>query len=133
MKGKEADPMNTSSFAQMNVTPLLTLQELGLDRRATVEEAADGLARLAEAQIVRWVQFPTGALFFTLVSGDPESGALYVLDRKTGTLYWLNFEDRKWGGYSLDDYEALVRQHRLTALAQRPWLLERQCQGPKSA
>jgi hypothetical protein len=117
----------------MSVTRLLTIQELGLDRRATIEEASNGLARVAEAQIVRWVQFPAGALFFTLVPGDPESGALYVLDRKTGTLYWLNFDDQKWGGYSLDDYEALVRQHKLTALAQRPWLLERRSQSPKPA
>ena len=125
--------MEATTAIAMSVIPLLTIQELGLDRRATVEEAANGLARLAEAQIVRWVQFPAGALFFTLVSGDPESGALYVLDRKTGTLYWLNFDDQKCGGYSLDDYEALVRQHKLTTLAQRPWLLEQTCQGPKTA
>jgi hypothetical protein len=72
----------------------------GLERRATVEEAGNGLLRIAEAHVVRWVQFPAGVLFFTLVSGDPESGALYVLDRKTGVFYWLNFDDRKWGGYS---------------------------------
>ena len=125
--------MEVNIVTAMSVIPLLTIQELGLDRRATVQEAANGLARIAEAEIVRWVQFPAGALFFTLVSGDPESGALYVLDRKTGTLYWLNFEDQKWGGYSLDDYDALVRKHKLTALAQRPWLLEQTCQGPKTA
>lgn len=119
--------MQSNHLSTMTVTPLLTIQELGLDRRATIEEAANGLARIAEADIVRWVQFPAGALFFTLVSGDPESGALYVLDRKTGTVYWLNFQDQNWGGYSLDDYEALVRQHNLTGLAQRPWLLERRC------
>lgn len=125
--------MEANNVSAMSVTRLLTIQELGLDRRATIEEASNGLARVAEAQIVRWVQFPAGALFFTLVPGDPESGALYVLDRKTGTLYWLNFDDQKWGGYSLDDYEALVRQHKLTALAQRPWLLERRSQSPKPA
>ena len=124
---KELKQMNSSTFAQMNVTPLLTLEELGLDRRATVNEASQGLARAAEAQIVRWVQFPRGVLFFTLVSGDPESGALYIFDRKTGVFYWLNFDDRKWGGYSVEDYGALVRQHKLTALAQRPALLDRRC------
>ena len=119
--------MNANGFAQMNVTPLLTLGELGLERRATAEEAGNGLARIAEAQVVRWVQFPAGVLFFTLVSGDPESGALYVLDRKTGVFYWLNFDDRKWGGYSLADYSALLRMHKLTTLARRPRLLERHC------
>lgn len=125
--------MNTSSFAPMNVTPLLTLEELGLDRRASVEEASRGLAQAAEADIVRWVQFPAGVLFFTLVSGDPESGALYVLDRKTGVFYWINFEDRKWGGYSIEDYRMLVREHKLTALAQRPALLQRRCRAAAQA
>ena len=125
--------MNTSSCARMNVTPLLTLEELGLERRATVEEASRALAQVAEAEIVRWVQFPAGVLFFTLVSGDPESGALYVFDRKTGVFYWINFEDRNWGGYNLEDYSTLVRQHKLTALAQRPALLERRYRAAAQA
>ncbi len=125
--------MNASTFAPMNVTPLLTLEELGLDRRVTVDEASMALARAAEAEIVRWVQFPAGVLFFTLVSGDPESGALYVFDRKTGVFYWLNFEDQKWGGYNVEDYRALVREHKLTALAQRPALLERRCRAAAQA
>ena len=125
--------MNASNCAPMNVTPLLTLEELGLDRRVTVEEASRGLAQAAEAEIVRWVQFPAGVLFFTLVSGDPESGALYVFDRKAGVFYWINFEDRKWGGYSIEDYRVLVRQHKLTALAQRPALLERRCRAAAQA
>jgi hypothetical protein len=125
--------MVTSNFAPMNVTPLLTLDELGLDRRVTVEEASRALAQVAEAEIVRWVQFPAGVLFFTLVSGDPDSGALYVFDRKTGVFYWINFEDQKWGGYNLEDYRTLVRQHKLTALAQRPMLLERRCRATAQA
>src|SRR5260370_28309401 len=124
---KETNPMNACGFARTNVTPLLALGELGLERRATVEEAGNGLARIAEAQVVRWVQFPAGVLFFTLVSGDPESGALYILDRKNGVFYWLNFDDRKWGGYSLADYNALVRVHKLTMLARRPRLLAQRC------
>ena len=125
--------MNASSFAPMNVTALLTLEDLGLERRVTVEEASRGLAQAAEAEIVRWVQFPAGVLFFTLVSGDPESGALYVFDRKTAVFYCVNFEDEKWGGYSLEDYRMLVRQHKLTALAQRPALLERRCRAAAQA
>jgi hypothetical protein len=133
MERKEVNPMNASGFAQMNVTPLLTLGELGLERRVTVEEAGNALARIAEAQVVRWVQFPAGVLFFTLVSCDPESGALYVLDRKTGIFYWLDFDDRKWGGYSLADYSALVRKHKLTTLARRPRLLAQRCRPPAVA
>jgi hypothetical protein len=85
----------------MNVTPLLTLEKLRLERRVTLEEASRALAQAAEAEIVRCVQFPAGVLFFTLVSADPESGALYVFDRKTGVFYCVTFEGEKWGGYSL--------------------------------
>ena len=66
-------------------------------------------------------------MFFTLVLGDPESGGLYVYDRANGVFYWLNFEDQKWGGYSLADYEALSRIYRLSAFAQLPQLLRKLC------
>ena len=95
---------------------------LGAKRRRRSQPRAGGRS---EAQIVRWVQFPAGALFFTLVPEDPESGAVYVFDRRNGVFYLVDFNDQKWGGYSLAEYEVLERTHRLTMLAQRPWLLER--------
>lgn len=120
--------MNDNNLPEMKVIPLFTVGELGLERRATAEEAGCCLARISEAQILRWVQFPAGILFFVVVSGDPESGALYILDRKTGTFYWLDFSDQRWGGYTLDDYVTLVRVHNLMSFARCPRLLERQRQ-----
>jgi len=38
------------------------------------------------------------------VSGDPESGALYVLDRKPGTWYSVDFEDEQFGGNSVNQF-----------------------------
>jgi hypothetical protein len=114
-------------LTKLSVDPILTLEDLGLERRAGLDEASRKLAEVSEAQIVRWVQFPAGALFFTLVPGDPESGGLYVLDRKSGVFYWLNFDDEKWGGYSIADYEQLNRTYRLSGFAQRPWLLRKLC------
>ena len=32
-------------------------------------------------------------------AGDPDSGAVYVLDRKKGTWYAVDFEDEQFGGY----------------------------------
>ena len=109
----------------LTANPILTLEDLGLERSVGLDQASRGLAERSEAQIVRWVQFPAGALFFTLVPDDPESGAVYVFDRKNGVFYLVDFNDQKWGGYSLAEYEVLERTHRLTMLAQRPWLLER--------
>ena len=108
----------------LTVNPIFTLTDLGLDGRAGLEQASERLSQVSEAQIVRWVQFPTGALFFTLVPGDPESGAVYIFDRRAGIFYLLDFDDKKWGGYSLPDYEVLERSHRLSLLAQRPWILK---------
>jgi hypothetical protein len=125
--------MQAMHLPNLSVDPIFTLEDLGLDRKVGLEEASHRLAEVSEAQIVRWVQFPAGALFFTLVPGDPESGGLYVFDRKNGAFYWLNFEDEKWGGYSLADYEELNRTYRLTMLAQRPWLLRRMCPRAEQA
>ena len=119
--------MEARRLARVSVKPILTLEDLGLDRRAGLDEASRGLAEVSEAQIVRWVQFPAGALFFTLAPGDPESGGLYVFDRRNGVFYWLSFEDQKWGGYSLAAYEELNRTYRLSTFAQRPGLLRKLC------
>jgi hypothetical protein len=85
----------------LTASPLLTLEDLGLDRNVGLDQASRGLAERSEAQIVRWVQFPAGALFFTLAPEDPQSGAVYVFDRRTGVFYLIHFNDQKWGGHSL--------------------------------
>ena len=125
--------MQTQQLPALNANPILTLADLGLDRSVGLDQASRGLAERSEAQILRWVQFPAGALFFTLVPGDPESGAVYVFDRKDGVFYYVDFNDQKWGGYSLADFEALERTYRLSLLAQRPWLLKRRCDYRKAS
>ena len=76
------------------------------------------------AEIARWVQFPRGVLLFVVVPGDAESGAFYVLDRKAGTWYLVDFEDEKYGGYSEADFECLIRAGRFARLIEQPQLLE---------
>jgi hypothetical protein len=117
----------------LTVNPIFTLAELGLDSRIGLEQASQRLIQISEAQIVRWVQFPSGALFFTLVPDDPESGAVYIFDRREGVFYLLDFADQKWGGYSLPEYETLERTYRLSLLAQRPWLLRRWTRPSRSS
>ena len=117
--------MQTQQPAAFTATPILTLKDLGFEGPVGLDQASRGLAERSEAQIVRWVQFPAGALFFVLVPGDPKSGAVYVFDRRNGVFYSVDFNDQNWGGYSLAEYEVLERTHRLSRLAQRPWLLNR--------
>ena len=117
----------------MTATAILTLDDLGLGQECNLDQASRKLAERAEAQIVRWVQFPAGALFFTLVPGDPESGAVYVFDRKTGVFYWIEFIGQRCGGQTLVEYETLERTCHLTLLAQQPRLLKQLCNVRKRA
>ena len=124
--------MQTQQSAAFTAIPFLTLKDLGFEGTASLDQASRGLAELCEAQIVRWVQFPAGALFFVLVPGDPKSGALYVFDRRNGVFYSVDFNDQNWGGYSLAEYEVLERTHRISRFAQRPWLLYRKSERGKT-
>ena len=117
--------MQTRKSAAFTANPILTLEDLGLERTVSLHEASRGLAERSEAQIVRWIQFPAGALFFVLTEGDPRSGAVYVYDRRNGVFYFVVFNDQNWGGYSVAEYEELERSHRISRLAQRPWMLNR--------
>jgi hypothetical protein len=115
--------LQQTSF-HLKATPILTLNDVGLDTRTTtIDQAAKALEEQAEAPIIRWIQFPKGALFFTM--HDPQSGFLYVYDRKTGTFYSIDFADTNFGGYTLAEYEQLVERHYLKRLAACPWLLTR--------
>jgi hypothetical protein len=117
----------------MTATAILTLDDLGLGQECNLDQASRKLAERSEAQIVRWVQFPAGAMFFMLVPGDPDSGAIYVFDRKARVFYLIDFNDQKWGGRSLAEYETLERTCRLTLLAQQPSLLKQLCKVRKRA
>ena len=115
-------------FGQMNVDPILRLHNVPGKPAPGLESA---VARLLEAteqtKVVRWIQFPAAVLVFLVVPGDSESGAFYVYDRRSGTWFWVDFEDNKFGGYNESDFERLVRQSQFLRLVERPWLLE--CEG----
>jgi hypothetical protein len=124
--------MQAQQSAAFTAIPILTLKDLGFEGTVSLDQASRGLAERSEAQIVRWVQFPAGALFFVLTQGDPRSGAVYVFDRRNGVFYFVVFNDQNWGGYSVAEYEVLERTHRISRLAQRPWLLNRRRESAKT-
>ena len=81
-------------FGRMMVEPVLQVAP-----SADLVESVAELIRVTEnAEILRWMEFPNSLLLFLLVPGDPESGAIYVLDRKNGTWYSVDFEDEQFGG-----------------------------------
>ena len=106
-------------FGHMKAEPILRVVPT-----CPAEEAVITLIKATdETQAVRWIEFPAAVLVFVIVTGDPQSGALYVLDRKSGTWLWIDFEDEQYGGYSIGDFEALVREHDFLSLVERPGLL----------
>jgi len=79
------------------------------------------LSRAAEpAEVVRWIELPKSVLLFLLVPGDPESGAVYILDRKPGTWYSVDFDDKQYGGYSVSHLEELLKDCHFLDLVERP-------------
>ena len=105
-------------FGQMIVTPIL---EVGAD--ADLQTANSELLRVTEQpEIARWIEFPASVLLFLVVPGDPNSGAVYVLDRTRGTWYAVDFEDEEFGGYSVSQLETLLTDCTFLQLVERPGL-----------
>ncbi len=106
-------------FGRVTATPLVRL-DAGKDLEVAVAEL---LATTEHPQIARWIQFPTAVVLFLLVPNDPESGAIYVYDRRDGVWYWVDFEDQKYSGYNLTDLDVLLEQCCFLRLVENPRLL----------
>ena len=106
-------------FGHMKAESILTLES-----GCSLQEAVRQLIAATEgAQAVRWVEFPAAVLLFLSTAGNPQSGAIYVLDRKVRIWYWLDFEDVQYGGYSVSDFDLLVQEYDFLSLVERPGLL----------
>jgi len=105
-------------FGRMMIEPLVQV-----DPGADLQTAMAALVKVTETvEIVRWIELPASLLLFLLVPGDPDSGAVYVLDRKKGTWYAVDFEDEQFGGYSVSQLEILVNECNFLDLIERPGL-----------
>ena len=105
-------------FGRMMVEPVVQLGP-----RVDLQTAAATLIKVAEnVEIVRWIELPASVLLFLLVPRDPESGAVYVLDRQKGSWYAIDFEDEQFGGYSVSQLEELLKDCQFLDLIERPGL-----------
>jgi hypothetical protein len=94
-----------------------------VDPTIDLQTAVATLIKVAESvEIVRWIELPASVLLFLLVPGDPDSGAVYVLDRKKGTCYAVDFEDEQFGGYSVSQLEMLLKDCNFLDRMERPGL-----------
>ena len=106
-------------FGHMRAEPILRVKPAcpARDAVVTLTKATD------ETRPVRWMEFPAAVLLFVIVAGDPQSGAVYVLERKTGTWFWVDFEDERYGGYSIGDFDLLMQEYDFLSLVEHPALL----------
>ncbi len=98
-------------------------------QQLTWEETLDGaVAKLLEfadyPQVIRWYQFPTALVVFLAHDDTPNSGAIYVYDRKRCVWLWVDFNDQNYGGYSLSEFDLLINQCHFFTLAESPRLLD---------
>lgn len=106
-------------FGQMTVSRILQI-----NANAQLETSVAALLEAAEQpEVVRWIEFANSLLLFAIVSGNPQSGAIYWLDRKTSTWYSVDFDDQEYAGYNVRQFEALLQECRFLSLIERPGLL----------
>src|SRR5215469_874419 len=106
-------------FGRMTVDAILSVGR-GCEPLAAVKaliEVAEG------ATVLKWIEFLESILVFLVIPGDETSGAVYVLDRRSGVWYWIDFEDSQYGGYSQEELEQLLSKYNLLSLVERPALL----------
>ena len=103
-------------FGRMLISPALQV-ECGTDLQTA---AAALLAATEQPDIARWIEFPSSLLLFLLVPGDPDSGAIYILDRRKGIWYAIDFEDEQFGGYNLCQLDELLQKCGFLGLVEQP-------------
>ena len=108
----------TAMFGRLMIEPVVQV-----DPTMDLQTAVATLVKVTDdVEIVRWIELPASVLLFLLVPGDPDSGAVYVLDRKKGTWYAVDFEDEQFGGYSVNQLEMLLKECNFLDLIERPGL-----------
>jgi hypothetical protein len=111
-------------FGEMNAVPIIDLIYASDEVGGSLEGAVARLLDVTEHPVIaKWVQFPRALFVFLVVPGDTESGAFYVYDRRARIWLWVDFDDEKFGGYTVSDFDRLVRECRFLDIVERPHLL----------
>ena len=111
-------------FGEMNVVPIINLRHAPEAVGGSVDGAVARLLEVTEhPTVAKWMQLPRALLVFLTVPGDPESGAFYVYDRVSRVWLWLDFDDEKFGGYTVGDFDQLVRECHFLDIVEHPQLL----------
>ena len=116
-------------FGQMSCTPVLRLgpKDVDLQRAVSTLVGMTDCSRNGQVehpQVARWIQLPRTLLILQMTPDDPESGEIFAYDRRQGTWFRIDFDDRNYGGYTQEQFDVLVSRRPFLRLAEKPWLLE---------
>src|SRR5215470_4678314 len=87
--------------------------------------------RLGEAVAGRWIEMPQGILILQMAPGQPNSGAIYLYDRRQHVFYLLCF-DGEDDHLTLEDFNQLLSEYDLLRFAEHPSLVQSQPSMPES-
>jgi hypothetical protein len=113
------------NYKDVAIERSISLSDIGIEGHVATHSAVFAFLNWAEAVATRWIQMPAGVLLCVMVPGDPQSGACYLYERRSGVFHCLEVPNAANGFLSTDDFDRLVRQFRLIDLARRPWKLLR--------
>ncbi len=122
--------MNASKGA-MYFHPLYSVQDLGFGNpEPFVGRLIREFLRIGESVAGRWIEMPHAILFLQMVSGEPDSGAIYLYDRRQQILYMVCF-DGEDDHLTLEDFNSLLSEYNLLRYAEQPSLAQSQPPMPE--
>ena len=111
---------------------LFSIEELGFrDPEPFLAPLIREFLKIGEAVAGRWIEMPQAVLLFQIVFGQPDSGAIYLYDRRLRVFYMLGF-DGPDDHLTLEEFEQLSEEYNLVRFAEQPALIEQQPAMPET-
>ncbi len=106
----------------MYFSKLFTVQELGFrNPEPFIGPLIRKFLQIGEAVAGRWIEMPQGVLLFQMAPGVPDSGAIYLYDRRKQVFYMACFEGED-DHFTLEEFNQLLEEYNLIQFAEQPGL-----------
>jgi len=111
---------------------LFSVQELGLGNNPEpfINRVIREFLKIGEAVAGRWIEMPQGVLLLQMAPDRPDSGAVYLYDRKQQVFYMLGFDGAD-DNLTLAEFNQLLDDYGLLRYAERPSLMHAQPPMPE--
>lgn len=103
---------------------LFSLASLGLkDSGLFADRIIREFLKIGEAVAGRWIQMPHGILILQMVSGRPDTGAIYLYDRDQQVFYMIGFDGAD-DNLTVEEFDQLMAEYGLLVFAEQPSLAQ---------